>query len=911
MIVFSLFSTSTYAGSLYFTGESTASLNSNDKRSRIATVGVAITPEARTVKEGESVKIKIHYTGLDAGAEYCIVKVDTSIALQNGASQADYTMRTQNNASNRDDYLILDATANDGVDPNEAIKITFTPRVVKGSCVLSSTSPTTININIVDIAATSTQPLTISLLANASSRNIAKGSGNTKVASIKFALPSGKQADRNCIAAAWVTVVGGTAKRGQDFNFPSSFRVNFDHTDGNSKIQDVNLDVLAGIAGNGDKTVEMRADFSSFGGSAGNSCPLKGASSKKILITLKDTTPTAPTVSISANPSSAKAGETVNVRYGFSGNFSTCTAVHPTVLMGKNAISIDENINVLKQRDVPVKIKASITKETKVILGAKAIGCKLANSNATASIIIPKKADSTKPIVSMSVISSPVKVGKSINIIYKVSGNVASCTVIKPVLVGGSGYARLKNPNMNLRGKKQATVTVDILKQDAQKEINVVLGVKTEGCTLANNTTTFFKIPKQGSATTTTTKESSENIRESTCDALRKIQLTPTQKSYFKAQCENVGTEAKNNANTEEVTVQAIAVLSAAGRQLQNVRSRLTTLRATRGRRGIDVSGATLNVQGSTVSVGLLGGAAGDDENGLLENSRWGFFANGDYTFGDENRENASNALKKDRNFDFSSTGLTFGADYRFPGDKKYAGVALGYKDFTSDFTSQKGGTDVKGYNLSVYGTYLLSDQAYLDATIGYGKNNIDSRRPAYKDVKSGKTIFAIGKPDAKELTFSVGGGYELYKGEWSLTPYGRMDYIKSTIDAYKETSDKSAQPSLFSFGKQSIKALTSTLGIKTSRSLSTSKGVFVPYASLEWKHEFKGRGAIIGTHILTGKQNSVGEASKFDRNYFNLGVGVSAQFPKGKSAFLSLESRQGDSVVKDNAVRAGFRWEF
>jgi outer membrane autotransporter protein len=220
-------------------------------------------------------------------------------------------------------------------------------------------------------------------------------------------------------------------------------------------------------------------------------------------------------------------------------------------------------------------------------------------------------------------------------------------------------------------------------------------------------------------------------------------------------------------------------------------------------------------------------------------------------------------------------------------------------------------GIDVKGYNLNVYGTYLLSDQVYLDATIGYGKDSVNSKRPVYKDANSGKTFFATGKPDAKEFTFSVGGGYEFYKGEWSLTPYGRMDYTKATIDAYKETSDVSAQSGLFRFDKQNTKALTSTLGLKTSRSLSTSKGVFVPYASLEWKHEFKGRGAITGTHLLTGKQTPVGETSKFDRNYYNLGVGISAQFPKGKAAFLSFESRQGDSVVKDNAVKAGFRWEF
>jgi outer membrane autotransporter protein len=913
MIVILSFSTSIHAGGLSLTGESAISPKGGSKRVRTVTVvnvtkitsNVKITSEANSVKEGESVRIKVAYENLGAGTDYCLVKVDSSVS-GNASLNVDYKLHTQNNPSNGDDYLIIDAISDAIVDPNESINITFTPKVVKGSCVLSSSTPVVIPVRIIDVGG-SVSKNHLKVVLSDLKTEVKRGAGNTRVARIKFSLPSGKYADKNCLASTWVRVVGGTAKSGIDFKFPNDFRVNFNHVDGNSKTKDVNLNVLAG---SGDKTLELEIETQSFGGSTGNSCPLAGGTHKRMTIKLKDAhLPVVPTVSISANPSSAKAGETVTVRYDFKGNTSTCSAVYPVVVGGdKNAVSVDTSINVLKQHNILVKIKPNITKETNVTLGARAVGCKLANTNTTASIHISKKNTSSKPTVSMTVVSSPIKVGKSIDIIYKISGDTTSCKVIKPVLRKGSSYAKLRNANMNLRGKKQATVIVDISRQDASKEIEVALGVETEGCNFASNPTVSFKIPKKGS-TSSAKKESSETIRKSTCDVLRKIQLTSAQKSYFKAQCggkdgNGVGAEAKNNFDAKEVSIEASAVLSAAGRQLQNVRSRLSTLRATRGKRGVDVSGATLNIQGSTVSVGLLGGAAGDDENGLLENSRWGFFANGDYAFGDENRNTG-------RDFDFNSTGLTFGADYRFSGDKKYAGVAIGYKDFNSDFTSQKGGTDVKGYNLNVYGTYLLSDQVYLDATIGYGKDSVNSKRPVYKDANSGKTFFATGKPDAKEFTFSVGGGYEFYKGEWSLTPYGRMDYTKATIDAYKETSDVSAQSGLFRFDKQNTKALTSTIGLKTSRSLSTSKGVFVPYASLEWKHEFKGRGAITGTHLLTGKQTPVGETSKFDRNYYNLGVGVSAQFPKGKAAFLSFESRQGDSVVKDNAVKAGFRWEF
>ena len=318
----------------------------------------------------------------------------------------------------------------------------------------------------------------------------------------------------------------------------------------------------------------------------------------------------------------------------------------------------------------------------------------------------------------------------------------------------------------------------------------------------------------------------------------------------------------------------------------------------------------------------MLSGGGGE-ENDLLKNSRWSLFANGEFAFGKKNRGFDGTVSSGDRNFDFNSKGLTIGADYRFPGEKLIAGVALGYKDFDADFTSQEGYTNTTGYNVSVYGTYLLSDKAYVDGVIGLGKDSINSRRPVNNDGTGGigdQTTFAIGNPDAQEFTVSVGGGYDFNKREWTFSPYGRLDYTKGKIDKYKEiASHSSARTSMFEIDRQSIESLTSSLGLKASRVYSTPKGVIIPFASLEWKHEFKGRGAISGQSIFLQENPELGVAPGFsedhstniDKNYYKIGAGVSAVFPKGRSAFFNLESRLGDSTIKDNVVRAGYRWEF
>lgn len=432
-----------------------------------------------------------------------------------------------------------------------------------------------------------------------------------------------------------------------------------------------------------------------------------------------------------------------------------------------------------------------------------------------------------------------------------------------------------------------------------------------------------------------------EKIQKLACKALEKSLNTPSnlsvtekdnfiierlssqEKSFYISHCEDRGSELANqirdrNSEPEEISTQSRHVLNSSKKQLGNIRSRLDKLRTTKGKRGIDVSGATLNVQGETLSAKRLGGSAGDSD-ALLENSRWGVFTNGEYGFGGNHRRSDSLVSSGDRNFDFNSQGLTVGADYRFPEEKIIAGGAIGYKNLDSFFTTQEGETNTQGVNVSAYGTYLISEKSYIDVVIGYGEDQITSRRPVNNDGSGnigGETTFAIGKPDAHALTFSAGGGYEFNKKAWSLTPYGRIDYTKATIEAYKETvSHRSARTSVLEINTQNTASLLSTVGLKTSRVISTSKGVLIPHASLEWKHEFKNETSFSG-QLADPKRyledSSFEESnSKINKNHANLSLGLSAVLPEGRSTFLNIESRLGDSIVTDNVISAGFRWEF
>lgn len=394
--------------------------------------------------------------------------------------------------------------------------------------------------------------------------------------------------------------------------------------------------------------------------------------------------------------------------------------------------------------------------------------------------------------------------------------------------------------------------------------------------------------------------------------------LTDTQQNFTRI-CNNIvkqSTQVDDKAvaalRHEEVATQGNASLESSEKHINSVSQRINVLRQ------------------------KAGGSSGDN-NDLLASSRWGFFANVGYNKGDRKKTvnvsgagqlgDASQAIVQgERAFDFDGNDVSIGLDYRFLGNKFIAGGSLGYNKLESEFTNQIGSTTLKGQHLSAYASYLPSDNAYIDSIISIGKNAIDASRPVpVIDNRSG-TVFAtdgraFADTESQQMSMSIGMGYEFNRNALNLTPYTRLDYTKTEIDDYTETTldnDPTARDSsgmALSIKDQKATSLIGVLGIRTSYVISSSTGVFIPQASLELNRQFKNDErfieATLPVAIGLGSDNPSTETSQLDRNYLKLGIGVSAVFPKGHSSFVQLESLQGSNDVSDTAIKAGYRLEF
>ena len=336
--------------------------------------------------------------------------------------------------------------------------------------------------------------------------------------------------------------------------------------------------------------------------------------------------------------------------------------------------------------------------------------------------------------------------------------------------------------------------------------------------------------------------------------------------------------------------------------QTTNVGLRLAALR--RGATGVSTSGLSFNADGQSVPLGAVtsllssaersGGASADRSSTL---AKLGIFANGQGSFGNQD------ATSKDTGFDFHTGGLTVGADYRLT-DQLVLGMALGYLRTKAEFDAAAGDSRIKGYSLSAYGNYYVWDKLYVDGIATFGWNTYDTERNI---AAAGAT--ANGSTDGTQFAISVSTGYNVDVGALTFGPTARVNYVRVHIDGFRE---KGADIFNLAIESQTVESLTAALGGQASYAISMPWGVLTPLVRFEWEHEFKGNSRIVNASLVADPSTILAaQTSSPDRDYVNLGIGLSATFPRGVSAFLAYDTVRGRAHFTNHAFNAGIRFEF
>jgi len=364
---------------------------------------------------------------------------------------------------------------------------------------------------------------------------------------------------------------------------------------------------------------------------------------------------------------------------------------------------------------------------------------------------------------------------------------------------------------------------------------------------------------------------------------------------------------------TEEFAATESMANEISSNRLNAVLGRLVGLR--NGARGFSISGLTPENTSALAAAdqrfestaGRRGGGAGDDAFG----SPLSGFANLSYGTG------IRDGTDRTDSFDFSSYNITVGLDYRFL-EHLTLGAAVNYFNIDSEFDNKPtvagGDLDSDGWGGALYGTYY-QDNFYIDGLVGYAASAYDVRRniviPSHTSV-SPINETAKASPDSKDYSLSIGGGYSFNQGGLTYGPYARATYMKVAIDDYQEQGAEVSGLNLNVAG-QDWKSFTTVLGAQFSYALSRKFGVLLPQGRLGWVHQFENDAQNMTATYVTDPNNVVLSAftDDPDRDYFELGIGVSAVFQGGMQLFANYDTILGFKNLTDHLFTIGARLEF
>lgn len=300
------------------------------------------------------------------------------------------------------------------------------------------------------------------------------------------------------------------------------------------------------------------------------------------------------------------------------------------------------------------------------------------------------------------------------------------------------------------------------------------------------------------------------------------------------------------------------------------------------------------------------GGSAGD---GVLADSRFGFFVNGIGGFGETDRTDRENGS------DFNIKGVVAGLDYRVM-EQMVVGIAGGYSyldiDFDKDANIAGGSVNADNYNMSAYLTYYVDD-FYVDGIFTYGLSDYKLQRSI--KIGSNTAVAAIDRlaeasPEGDQYTGNLALGYNFHQDSLNFGPYAQVNYLYGTIDSYQESGAAGLN---LAVAEQNVESLESVFGAQMSYAWSRSFGVLVPHIRFEWHHEFKDNARrISATYVNDPRQNQfVALSDRPDRNFFNLGAGLSANFKHGFQGFFDYATVLGLNAIESHVLTAGIRVMF
>ncbi|MCC8180961.1 MAG: autotransporter domain-containing protein, partial [Planctomycetes bacterium] len=268
----------------------------------------------------------------------------------------------------------------------------------------------------------------------------------------------------------------------------------------------------------------------------------------------------------------------------------------------------------------------------------------------------------------------------------------------------------------------------------------------------------------------------------------------------------------------------------------------------------------------------------------------WSFWSDGSVNIGSND---------DDGGFDYTTFNLTLGADYAL-NDSFVIGFAGGYTDDKTDIGNL--GSETSGYAWSgmIYASYSPTRSLYLEGMLGYSSLHLDSERYTANG-------FAKGDRGGDQYFASAAAGYDFVLGNFLLSPFGKFQAARSTLDGYSESGGGNLA---IRYGKTDVDMLAGGAGVRSEYAFRQAWGSINPWVEGEYSYDFKG-----SANVRLGYTDQLAmpymiQATNNARNSFGIGGGVNFSLPHRLN--LGVEYRGTFANNRDNhrfAVQASWSW--
>ena len=169
---------------------------------------------------------------------------------------------------------------------------------------------------------------------------------------------------------------------------------------------------------------------------------------------------------------------------------------------------------------------------------------------------------------------------------------------------------------------------------------------------------------------------------------------------------------------------------------------------------------------------------------------------------------------------------LALGFDKKL-NDSDFFGFAIQYGQSDSDIGSNGTSVDSENINFSIYRARPLDDNNFIETFFGVGLIASDLKRVHNSNILTGSR-------DGTQIFGSINYGKTIDRGDFNITPIGRLDLGLTELDGYTETGTDA-----LSYAKQRIENGLASFGFEFSDNIKLNENKLRPFGSLTFITNF------------------------------------------------------------------------